>query len=71
MQMEPEGGAAIGKWSGSGNISANNQISFNDVPPGRYVVRGQPNPSSSNEQTERLTIDLKGGQTTEVTLSAK
>ena len=71
VQMEPEGGAAIGKWSGSGNVQANNQISFNDVPPGRYVVWGQPNPSSRNEQTERLTIDLKGGQTTEVTLSAK
>jgi hypothetical protein len=71
VHMEPEEGEAVGKWSGSGNVHANNQISFDDVPPGRYVVRGQPNPSSRNQQTEPLTIDLKGGQTTQVTLSAK
>lgn len=71
VQMEPEGGAAVGKWSGSGNIDAKNQISFDDVPPGRYVLHGQPNPSTGNQQTEPLTIDLKGGQMTKVTLSAK
>jgi hypothetical protein len=71
VHMKPEEGEAVGKWSGSGNLHANNQISFDDVPPGRYVVRGQPNPSSRNQQTKPLTIDLKGGQTTEVTLSAK
>lgn len=71
VHIEPEGGEAVGKWSGSGNIDAKNQISFGDVPPGRYVLRGQPNPSAANQQTELLTIDLKGGQTTEITLSAK
>jgi hypothetical protein len=34
-------------------------------------VWGQPNPSSRNQQTEPLTIDLEGGQTTEITLHAK
>ena len=29
---------------GSGNIDAKNQIAFENVPPGRYVLRGQPNP---------------------------
>ena len=62
---------AVGKWSGSGNIDANNQISFADVPPGRYVLRGQPNPLAAYQQTESLTIDLKGGQTTNIKLSAK
>ncbi len=71
VHMEPEGGEDVGKWSGSGNIDAKNQISFADVPPGRYVLRGQPNPSTANQQTEPLTIDLKGGQMAEVTLPAK
>ena len=56
---------------GSGNIDAKNQMTFEIVPPGRYVLRGQPNPGSSNEQTDPLTVDLKGGQVSEVTLKAK
>jgi hypothetical protein len=47
------------------------QLSFDDVPPGRYVLHGQPNPSAANQQTEPLTIELKGGQTAEVKLSAQ
>lgn len=69
--MEPEGGEAVGKWSGPGNIDAKNQISFADVPPGRYVLRGKPNPSTANQQTEPLTIVPMGGPMAEATLSAK
>ena len=71
VKIEPEGGEAVGKYGGSGNIDAKNQMSFENVPPGRYVLRGQPNPGSSDEQTEPVTVDLKGGQASEVTLKAK
>jgi hypothetical protein len=71
VQMEPEGGAAIGKWSGSGNIDAKNQIAFQEVPPGRYVLQGQPNPSSGDQKTKPLTLDLVGGETTEIKLPVK
>ncbi len=71
VSIEPEGGSKVGTWGGSGQIDAKNQISFNDVPPGRYVLQGQPNPSAANQHTEPLTIELKGGQTAEVKLSAK
>ena len=71
VEMEPEGGAAVGKWSGSGHIDDENQITFKHVPPGRYVLHGHPNPSSAGQQTERLTLDLVGGKASEVTLSAK
>lgn len=71
VHIEPEGGEAMGKWSGSGNIDAKNQRSFEDVPPGRYTLYGQPNPSNANQKTESVTVELKGGQTTEVKLSAK
>jgi Carboxypeptidase regulatory-like domain len=71
VHVEPEGGEAVGKWSGSGNIDAKNQIAYQDVPPGRYVVKGQPNPSTPNQQTLPVTVDLDGGKTTEVTLHAR
>jgi hypothetical protein len=71
VNIDPEGGSAVGKYGGSGHIDGKNQIAFENVPPGRYVLRGQPNPSSGNQQTEQVTIETKGGRTVEVTLTAK
>lgn len=71
VNIEPEGGSAVGKWGGSGNIDAKNQITFEDIPPGKYVFFGRPNPGSEKEQTDSVTLDLKGGKTEEVTLKAK
>jgi hypothetical protein len=71
IEIEPEGGSKIGSWGGSAHIDANNQFSFYDVPPGRYVLTGRPNPGSEQQTTERVTVDLKGGATSEVTLIAK
>ncbi len=71
VEIEPEGGNKVGTWGGSGNISDKNEISFNDVPPGRYTLHGQPNPSSANEHTAPITVDLKGGETKEITITAK
>jgi hypothetical protein len=71
VEIKPEGGSAVGKWGGSGNIDANNQFSFEDVPPGMYVLQGRPNPSTGDQTTEPLTIQLIGGQTREITLRAK
>jgi hypothetical protein len=69
VRIEPEGGEAIGKYGGAGDIDAKGQIAFEGVPPGRYVLRGQPNPSNGNQQMARpVTVDLVGGRTTEVTL---
>lgn len=72
VQVEPEGGIAVGKYGGTGNISNDtNQITFDNVPPARYVVRGRPNPGAANQETDPITIDLKGGKTAEITLNAK
>ena len=71
VRIEPEGGAAVGRYGGSGNIDAEGRISFRDVPPGRYVLRGQPNPGPADEQSEPVTVDLEGGQGAEVTLQAR
>ena len=44
---------------------------FRDVPPGRYVIKGRPNPSSANQESNPVTIEIKGGQASRITLSAK
>jgi hypothetical protein len=71
VSIAPEGGEVVGSYGGSGNIDARNQMTFKTVPPGRYVLRGRPNPGSDAEETGPVTVDLKGGQTAEVTLKAK
>ena len=71
VDIEPEDGAKVGTWGGSGNIDASKQISFHDVPPGKYVLKGHPNPYRPDQMSKPLVIDVKGGVTTEVTLSAK
>jgi hypothetical protein len=72
VEMEAEGGPAIGKWGGSGEVDSANRIAFHDIPPGRYVLQGRPNPSSGNQhQAGPVTIELKGGQTLPVTLRAR
>jgi hypothetical protein len=71
VEIEAEGGANVGTWGGSGNIDANKEISFHDVPPGKYVLKGHPNPYNPSQMSKPLTIDVKGGETAEITLSAK
>ncbi len=71
VDIEPEGGSRVGSWGGSGNIDAKGQISFNDMPPGRYVLKGHPNPSSGNDVTEPLTVELRGGETKDIAIRAR
>jgi hypothetical protein len=71
VNVEPEGGDGVGKYGGSGQINDKNQIAFDNVPPARYVLRGQPNPMSGDQRTDPVTVDLKGGKTAEIKLSAK
>jgi hypothetical protein len=67
----PESGSVPGSWGGSGLIDEHNQITFTDVPPGRYVFNGQPNPASGNETTTPVVAELVSGRLTEITLGAK
>ena len=71
VHIGPEGGEKIGSWGGSGQIDDKNIITFENVPEGKYVIYGRPNPGSTNQSTDSKTIELKGGETTEVTLKAK
>lgn len=70
VELEPEGGNVVGSWGGSSPIDEKNQVKFRDVPPGRYFLWGHPNPSSDTELSKRIAVDLKGGATEEVKLTA-
>lgn len=70
VEMAPEGGNKVGSYGGSGNIDARNQMTFDNVPPGRYLIDGHPNPSSADQRTQPVTVELKGGETTELKLKA-
>jgi hypothetical protein len=71
VEIAPEGGNVVGSWGGSANIDTGNQFMFRDVPPGRYTIKGRPNPSSANQESDPVTIEIKGGQASRITLSAK
>jgi hypothetical protein len=71
VMIDPEGGGGVGTWGGSGSIDPKDQIKFEHIPPGKYVLKGRPNPGSTDQETESLTVDLKGGDEQKVTLKAK
>jgi hypothetical protein len=71
VEFAPEQGRRAGSWSGSGTIDASGAILFKNVPPGRYVIFGRPNPGSADEQTGPITVEVVGGETTKVVLKAK
>ena len=72
VEIDAEGGRAVGQWGGSGDIDQQNQIVFSDMPPGRYILQGHPNPFtiSRDKRSKPVTIDVKRGQSAEITLSA-
>lgn len=71
VHVKPEGGEQVGKWGGSGHINAENQIVFENVHPGKYVITGMPNPGSSKEESTPILLELKGGDRQEVVITAK
>ncbi len=71
VEITPEGGNKVGSWGGSGNINELSQIEFKEVPPGKYHLKGRPNPGSEREESATVTVDLKGGETVEVKIEAK
>ena len=71
VSIEPEGGLEVGTWGGSANVDASGFKSFENIPPGTYVLWGRPNPGSDDEQTEKVTVELVGGETIEVALEAR
>jgi hypothetical protein len=69
--IEPEGGSKIGSYGGSGNLAADGTRSFDNVPPGKYVVKAQANPGRAAGKNDGKTIEVKPGEATEVKIEAK
>ena len=71
VEMEPEGGNVVGSYGGSANLPGGNPYEVRDAPAGAYVFFGRPNPGSSDQQTDRVTVELVGGETAKIELKAK
>ena len=71
VELEPAEGSAVGTYGGSGNINQANQMTYKNVPPGKYIVHGHPNPSSGDQRTRPVAVELKGGQSAELTIEAE
>jgi hypothetical protein len=71
VTIEPEAGAEVGTYGGSGEFDAKSQVAFENVRPGNYVLQDQPKPLTGDQKTNPKAIDWKGGQGPELTLRAK
>lgn len=60
--LTPEGGEKVGSWSGSAVVNDKNRVAFTGMPPGRYLLKVHPNPSSEAERMQEQLIELKGGE---------
>lgn len=71
VELEPEGGNRVGSWGGSANVDDKNQVTFRNVPPGKYILRGHPNPTTESDVTDPVEVDLRGDEEKSIDLRAK
>lgn len=70
IEIAPSDGDGIGKWGGSAQPAADGTYTFTHIPPGSYTLSARPNPGAETDRTESATVEIKGGETAEVTLKA-
>ncbi len=76
VEIEKEGmdltkGGRHGSWGGSANIGENGTYTFKNVPPGRYIVTGKPNPGRIHKRTEPTMVKIEGKDHQSIELIAK
>jgi hypothetical protein len=72
VELEPYGGITVGKSSRTARINTKNIALFDNVPRGKYNVKGHPNPDSEQQVTEAITVELfRSEDIAEVTIKAK
>jgi hypothetical protein len=64
-------GGGIGSWGGSANIRVDGTFTFENIPPGRYIVTGKPNPGRIDDQSEPIKVEIKGRDRHSIKLIAK
>ncbi|HEX4145607.1 MAG TPA: carboxypeptidase-like regulatory domain-containing protein [Pirellulales bacterium] len=71
VTLDPKEGNVIGSYGGGGNIDEKNQFTYENVPPGEYLLSGRANPGRVDQTAGPIAIDVKGGEAAERTLKAK
>jgi hypothetical protein len=71
VKVEPEGGLVVGSWGGNASVDGSGFARFTNVPPGKYLVWGRPNPGADSEETKKVPVEIQGGRTHDVTLKAR
>jgi hypothetical protein len=71
--ITPEGGDKIGSWGGGCEVKADGSFTFENVPPGRYMVTVHPNagPAVNGKDPNERSVEVKPGATTEVEIAVK
>ncbi len=75
IEVNPPGGAKVGDWGGSAETTADGTRTFEDVPPGEYVVSamaihpGTPPPTGKDPNAKTVTV--KAGETTEIEVTGR
>jgi hypothetical protein len=64
-------GGGIGSWGGSANIGVDGTFTFENIPPGCYIVTGKPNPGRIDDRTEPLKVKIEGRDRHSIKLIAK
>ena len=64
VEVEPKGGPKVGSWGGNAKVRDDGTFEFNNVPPGEYRIKSEPNPSSPNRQyaPEQVITVVPGGR---------
>jgi hypothetical protein len=71
IEINPAEGAGIGKWGGNAQVGKDGTYTFTHIPPGSYTMSAKPNPGAENDRTEPTTVEIKGGETAQVTLKSR
>jgi hypothetical protein len=61
----------IGKWGGGMNVKPDGTFEFTGVPPGRYQVTTNPDPSIRGNDPRAVEIEVKPGAATEVIVTSQ
>ena len=64
-------GGGIGSWGGSASIGTDGTFTFENIPPGQYVVTGKPNPGRIDDRTDPIKVEIEGKDRHSIKLIAK
>ena len=71
ISLTPEGGEAVGKWSGSMHVNPDGTYAFENVPPGKYVLSTNPHLARQGRDPNARLVEVKGGETAQVDVTHK